>query len=189
MYFGLLGYYRLASISQACQSPGARAEDRVGGWARACAAKSSTSHAPEASAHCIARANVLSLGVQHQEQTSRYEQNHKMRATQRLGRKRPFYTPCRPRDPRGIMNFHRFCWTWGSQNPEEIVVFLLKPVNLKPDSDPTSNPDPYTTRVGCLGVPQTAWSIERVVPIRKTRMEGSYDKNVFLGDIIRVINS
>ena len=31
-------------------------------------------------------------------------------------RKRPFYTPCRPGDPRGSMDFHGFCRIWGSQH-------------------------------------------------------------------------
>ena len=57
------------------------------------------------------------------------------------------------RDPRGIMNFHNFCRIWGSQNPSKLMVFHWKPFILKPDLNPASQTDSYTTWVGCLGPP------------------------------------
>ena len=46
------------------------------------------------------------------------------------------------------------------------MILYWKPVNMKPDSNPASETDPYTTRERCLEVPQTAWCIERAVPAR-----------------------
>jgi hypothetical protein len=74
------------------------------------------------------------------------------------------YSPCRPGDPRGIMDFHGFCRIWRSQNPSKLKVFDWKPINLRPDSDLASKTDPYTIRVGGLGIPRTAWCIERALP-------------------------